>query len=224
MAILSLAVVTYSPLSLALISILSIILVRHVGLSPVDILLDLRYFIMLLSLVVLAKAFTTPGVLLYDVPWLPMTQQGLFDGAITAWRLFLVGVFGLIFVITTRPSAVKAAVVYFLKPIPLVPAARIGTMLGLLLRFIPLVFRQADATLDALRARGIEFRRNPVYRLTRFVVPFMRRLFIGADRLTEAMESRCYSDRRTDPVLSSHTKDWWVLCSIIGFTGLLGLL
>jgi len=220
-AILSLAILIYGPLPLALTSLLAVILGRHVGLSLVKILIELRYFIFLLVLVVVARAFTTPGAPLFDARWLSVTREGAVAGALTAWRLLLVAAFGLVFVATTRPSAVKAAVVYFLKPIPRLPAARIGTMLGLLLRFIPLVFRQADATLDAQRARGIETRRNPVYRLTRFVIPFLRRLFVGADRLTEAMEARCYSDQRTEPILSSRNSDWWVLCGVLGFAGLL---
>ncbi len=224
LAILSLSILTYGSLSLAVISLLPVIVGRYVGLPPAKILIELRYFIMLLALVVLARALTTPGVPLFDTLWIPVTREGFLAGALMAWRLILVAIFGLFFVATTRPSTVKAAVVYFLKPIPRLPAARIGTMLGLLLRFIPLVFRQADATLDAQRARGIENRRNPVYRLTRFVIPFLRRLFLSADRLTEAMEARCYSDLRTDPLLSSRKSDWWTLGGIIGIAGLLSFL
>ena len=224
LAFLSLAILTYGSLPLSVISLLAVIAGRYVGLPPVKILIELRYFILLLALVVFARALTTPGVPLLDVSWIPVTREGVRAGALMAWRLILVAIFGLIFVVTTKPSVVKAAVVYFLKPIPRLPAARIGTMLGLLLRFIPLVFRQSEATLDAQRARGIENRRNPVYRLTHFVIPFLRRLFMGADRLTEAMETRCYSDLRTDPILSARKSDWWMLCGIIAIAGLLSFL
>ena len=222
--ILSLAVLQYDLLPLTSISLLSIILVRYIGLSPFGVLVELRYFILLLVLIILARAFTTPGTPLSHLPWLPMTYDGFIVGGITAWRILLVAIFGLIFIATTKPAAVKAGVVFFLKPIPMVPAARIGTMLGLLLRFIPLIFRQADATFDAQRARGIELRRNPFYRIKTFVIPFMRRLFLGTDHLIEAMEARCYSDQRTDPMLSFHKSDWWMLSCVIGVTGLLSLL
>lgn len=224
LAILSLAVLQYDVIPLASISLVSIILARHIGLSLYDILVELRYFMLLLAMLVLARAFTTPGEDLNIVPWLSMTREGFVAGGKTAWRILIVAVFGLIFIATTKPSSVKAGVVYFLKPLPKVPAARIGTMLGLLLRFIPLVFRQADATFDAQRARGIEMRRNPFYRIKRFVIPFMRRLFKGTDRLIEAMEARCYSDQRTDPVLLSQKSDWWMLCCVISVAGLFSLL
>ena len=224
LGILSVAVLQYDAFPLTSISLLSIIIARYIGLSPFSILVELRYFILLLVLIVLARAFTTPGTPLPHLSWLPITRDGFIAGGITAWRILLVAVFGLIFVATTKPAAVKAGVVFFLKPIPMVPAARIGTMLGLLLRFIPLIFRQADATFDAQKARGIELRRNPFYRIKTFVIPFMRRLFMGTDRLIEAMEARCYSDQRTDPKLLSQKSDWWMLFCVIGVAGLLSLL
>lgn len=222
-AALSLAILAYGPLPLTVISTFAFLLTRYAGLSPVRILVELRFFMFLLLLVIAARALTTPGAPLVDFPWLPVSREGVFVGTLTAWRLYLVAVLGLAFMVTTRPSAVKSAVVYFLKPFPRLPAARIGTMLGLQLRFIPLVFRQAEATHDAQRARGIENRRNPAYRMICFVVPFLRRLFTAADRLTDAMEARCYTDQRTEPTLAARNSDRWVLCAVIGIVGLLGL-
>ena len=224
LGIISVAILQYDAFPLTSISLLSIILARYIGLSPFSILIELRYFVLLLFLIVLARAFTTPGTPLPHLTWFPITRDGLIAGGITAWRILLVAVFGLIFIATTKPAAVKAGVVFFLKPIPTVPAARIGTMLGLLLRFIPLIFRQADATFDAQKARGIELRKNPFYRIKIFVIPFMRRLFMGTDRLIEAMEARCYSDQRTDPMLLSKKSDWWMLSCVIGVAGLLSFL
>ena len=102
-------------------------------------------------------------------------------------------------VITTRPTEIKAAVEWFLKPFPAIPRARIGTMLGLLLRLIPLLTAQAAETMDAQRARGVENRKNPIYRLTWFAIPFLRRSFTAVDHLSMAMEARCYTDERTTP-------------------------
>jgi energy-coupling factor transporter transmembrane protein EcfT len=179
---------------------------------------------LLLGLIFTARAFTTPGTPLPDLPWLPVSREGMQAGAVTVWRLFLVVFFGLLFVATTRAAAIKAAVVWFLRPFPGLPAQRIGTMLGLVLRFIPLVFLQAGATLDAQRARGVESRRNPFYRLTCFAIPFLRRLFLSADRFTEAMEARCYTEIRTDPVLLARPRDWWILSGVTGAIGLLWLM
>ncbi|MGA8240449.1 MAG: energy-coupling factor transporter transmembrane component T, partial [Desulfobacterales bacterium] len=211
-------------LPLAVMSLISASVARRLGLSLRGIFAELRYFLLLLGLVFAAKAFSTPGAPLPDMLWLPVSREGMQAGAVTVWRLFLVVFFGLLFVATTRAAAIKAAVVWFLQPFPRLPAQRIGTMLGLVLRFIPLVFLQAGATIEAQRARGIESRRNPFYRLTCFVIPFLRRLFLSADRFTEAMEARCYTETRTDPLLSARPRDWWILGGVAGTVGLLWLM
>lgn len=212
------------PLPLAVMSLISTVAARRLGLSLRGIIAELRYFLLLLVLVFTARAFTTPGVPLLDLPWLPVSREGIQAGAETVWRLFLTVLLGLLFVATTRAAAIKAAVVWFLRPFPRLPAQRIGTMLGLVLRFIPLVFLQAGATLDAQRARGVESRRNPFYRLTCFAIPFLRRLFVSADRFTEAMEARCYTEKRTDPLLLTRPRDWWILGGVAGTVGLLWLM
>jgi energy-coupling factor transporter transmembrane protein EcfT len=82
-------------------------------------------------------------------------------------------------------------------------------------RFIPFIFEQAKKTAEAQRARGVENRKNPVYRLKMFGIPLMRRIFERADKLVLAMEARCYSENRTDSLLSSGVRDWIALVCVI---------
>ncbi|MFZ0611840.1 MAG: energy-coupling factor transporter transmembrane component T [Desulfobacterales bacterium] len=221
---LMLTVMNRGGLPLAVMSLASAVAAWRLGLSPRGLLAEMRYFLPLLLAVFAAKAFSTPGAPLPELPWLPVSREGMLAGALTAWRLFLVAFLGLLFVATTRPAAIKAAVVWFLRPLPLLYAQRIGTMLGLVLRFIPLVFSQAGATMEAQRARGVESRKNPMYRLTRFVIPFLRRLFLSADRLTEAMEARCYTETRSEPLFGTCARDGWVLGGVALLIGLLWLI
>ena len=122
---------------------------------------------------------------------------------------------GLSFVLTTRSSEIKAAVEWMLKPFPWIPAKRIAIMMSLVVRFIPIIFEQAKKTMEAQRARGVENRKNPVYRLKMFSIPFMRRIFERADKLVLAMEARCYSENRTDSLLSSGVKDWIAFIGVV---------
>ena len=98
------------PLPLAVMSLISASVARRLGLSLGRIFTELRYFLLLLGLVFSARAFSTPGAPLPDLPWLPVSQEGIQAGAVTVWRLFLVVFFGLLFVATTRAAAIKAAV------------------------------------------------------------------------------------------------------------------
>jgi energy-coupling factor transporter transmembrane protein EcfT len=88
-------------------------------------------------------------------------------------------------------------------------------MMSLIVRFMPVIFQQAKETLDAQRARGVENRKNPVYRLVKLGIPILRRTFERADKLALAMEARCYSENRTDPRLSSGIKDWITLFVVV---------
>jgi len=181
----------------------------------------LRWLAPLLALMAAARAFTEPAGPFLDLGPTRLSIPGLVQGSLFAWRLMLMVLLGSILTATTSPSGVKAAVTWFLKPFPLVPAARIGTMLSLLLRFIPLIFQQAGQTLEAQRARAVERRKNPFYRLRCFGLPFLRRTLLTADRMTEAMEARCYSDRRTGPQLTFTAGDGLFAGGVTALAGLI---
>ena len=153
--------------------------------------------------------------MLVEFKIISVTREGLYEGALVCWRLVIVIMAGLTFVLTTRPSEIKAAVAWMLRPFPFVPAKRIATMMSLIVRFMPVIFQQAKETLDAQRARGVENRKNPVNRLVKLGIPILRRTFERADKLALAMEARCYSENRTDPRLASGIKDWIVFFAVV---------
>ena len=88
-------------------------------------------------------------------------------------------------------------------------------MIGLLMRFIPVIFDEAREIKDAQRARAIEARRNPVFRIVKLTVPLARRTFLRAEKLALAMEARCYREMRTDPQFHFSKKDGFILAFLI---------
>jgi energy-coupling factor transporter transmembrane protein EcfT len=167
-----------------------------------------RWLGVLLAFVFMSRVLSAEGgELLFSGP-LAVTREGVAEGLAVTVRLAIVFLLGAAFVNATRSAEIKAGVQWFLRPLPGVPARRVGAMLGLVTRFIPMFLEQAAATSDAQRARAVENRRNPVYRAVKFGIPFMRRIFETADTLTLAMEARCYSDDRTDPALAAGPADW----------------
>ena len=90
--------------------------------------------------------------------------------------------------------------------------------MSLIVRFIPVVLGQMRQTLDAQRSRGVENRKNPVYRLVTLAIPLFRRIFEDADRLAVAMESRCFDEHRTDPELNASRADWAALVIVLLFS------
>ena len=202
--------------SLSLLTMVLLVALMHAGLPFKMALKDLRYGFLLLMFVFMARSFSVPGSPVVEFKAVSVTREGLYEGAMVCWRLLIVIMTGLLFVVTTRSSEIKAAVEWMLKPFPWIPAKRIAIMLSLIVRFIPLIFEQAKKTTEAQRARGVENRKNPVYRLKMFGIPLMRRVFERADNLALAMEARCYSENRTDSLLSSGFRDWIALAGVVG--------
>jgi energy-coupling factor transporter transmembrane protein EcfT len=168
----------------------------------------LRWLGLLLALVLAARAVATEGAPVFSALGVTVTAEGLRDGAVVCLRLALAWLVGALLTATTRSSEVRAAVRWYLKPVPLVPADRVATMLGLLVRFVPLILEESARTAEAQRARAVENRRNPVYRASRLAMALMRRVLTVADRLALAMEARCYTEARTAPALAACRRDW----------------
>ena len=175
---------------------------------------EVRFFLIFLVLILLSRMLTTPGTALIEVKSIAITRPGLMSGVLICWRLVIIALVGFLFVYTTPSSEIKAAVQWFLKPAAFIPGKRIATMMGLIARFIPVILNQAKETTEAQRARCVEYRRNPLYRIVRLGVPLIRRTFEQADRLIVALEARCYSENRTDPYLSATRTDWFALLII----------
>lgn len=203
------------PVALSVLTLVLVASLLHAQRSLKSILKAFRYFFVLLAFIFFARALSTPGSAVIEFKAVSITREGIYHGAVVCWRLVIVVLTGLAFVSTTRPSEIKAAVEWLLNPFPFIPAKRIATMMSLVVRFIPVIFDQARETADAQRARGVDNRKNPVYRLKKLGIPLMRRTFERADKLAVAMEARCYSENRTDPGLCARLRDWTALFVVI---------
>lgn len=197
-----------SSTALGWMGVIFYILLKQTNISIRLVFKDLRYILFFLVFVLTARALSTPGSEIIAWKMLVITREGIQEGAIVCLRLLLVILSGLIFVSTTKTSKTKKAVQWFLNPVPFIPAKKVAVMMSLLIRFIPVIFEQAQEIGDAQRARCVENRKNPVYRLKKLIIPMMRRIFDRADKLAVAMEARCYSENRTEPGLSACRKDW----------------
>ncbi|MBT8351754.1 MAG: energy-coupling factor transporter transmembrane protein EcfT [Deltaproteobacteria bacterium] len=212
--IISLTLVQADLTALSIISLMLAVVLIYIRFPLISALKEVRYFFILILLVFFARAFATSGSALFEWRFIVISKQGVHEAAMVCWRLFLVVFLGLSFISTTRSTEIKAAVEWFLIPFPFIPRKRIAIMMSLILRFMPVIYQQVKDTADAQRARCIENKKNPIYRLIKLIVPVIRRTFEGADDLALAMEARCYSENRTDPVLSSSLRDWIVLFGV----------
>jgi energy-coupling factor transporter transmembrane protein EcfT len=177
----------------------------------------MKYFLLLLLFVFTARALSVTGDILFSFYNMTITRQGLDQGLLTAFKFLLVMLTGILFSATTKPSSVKAAVQWFLKPIPLVPEKQVAVMVSLALGFMPIILKQANAVSDAQKARCGDLEKNPVKRIIRFVFPLLKKTFLTADLLVMAMESRCYTDDRTDPEFTVSGQEFYFLAGSLAF-------
>ena len=177
---------------------------------------QLRFFFVLLLFVFVARVLSTGGVSLIEVKFISVSRQGLTAGLLVCWRLAFIVLLGFTLISTTRPAEIKAAVQWYLKPLPFIPEKKVAMMMGLILRFVPVIFDQAAETAVAQKARCVQNRKNPVYRLIKLGFPLLRRTFERADDLVAAIEARGFTENRTDPGLVSHRRDWIALVVLSG--------
>ena len=206
-------------MGLGILSVLLTALILHSRLPLKSAISEFRFLFILLLLILMARMLTTPGRPFIEVASIAITVPGLLSGIQICWRLTIIVLLGFLFVFTTRSSEIKAAVEWFLKPFGFLPAQHIATMMGLIVRFIPVILNQAKETVQAQRARCVENRKNPYYRLVRLGIPLIRRTFEQADRLIVSMEARCYSENRTEPALCASRQDWIALLILIVISG-----
>lgn len=180
---------------------------KQTGLHLWATLKSLQYFLILLSFVFMARALTVNGDILFSFYGISVSDQGVGQGILVALKFFLVMVTGLVFACTTRPASIKSAVQWFLKPVPFVPEKRLGVMISLALGFMPVILGQAKQISDAQKARCFDLQKNPVKKIIRLGLPLLKKIFFAADSLVLAMESRCYTDDRTDPEFTGSGKE-----------------
>ena len=210
--LLTAAVVAAPPLAMGPISLGIILLWVSLRLHLRRLGHEIRLFLVFLVAVFMIRALSTPGVPVVDWQGLSVSREGLHQGAVVVWRLLMVMALGLVFVSTTRPSHLKAAVQWLLGPVPFVPAHKAATMVGLIVRFIPVLHQQVNETRSALAARGGGRRR--LRQIRYLVLPTMRRVVLAADQLALAMLARGYQETRTDPDLHTTAADGLALAAV----------
>jgi energy-coupling factor transporter transmembrane protein EcfT len=185
--------------ALAVILIVLTAVMLSIGINPLNSLNHIKYFLILLVFIFISRALTTQGEPLFFIFEVPVSSYGIKDGALVSIRFLMIMLLGMVFSHTTKPSSIKSAAEWFLKPIPFIPEKRASLMIGLSIRFLPLIIESSKQVSDAQKARCADNQKNPVKKITRLILPILKKTFQTADNLALAMESRCFSEDRTDP-------------------------
>ncbi|MBF0232514.1 MAG: energy-coupling factor transporter transmembrane protein EcfT [Desulfamplus sp.] len=199
---------------LSLISAILLWLLYRSGINFCVLIWELKYFFLILLFVFTIRSLVTPGepipilkILGIDffektnigmLNHITITIEGVIDGGKVAWRFLVIMIMGLLFSCSTQTSSLKVAVAWFLKPFPLIPEKRVGVMVSLFVRFLPLILEKAHEVSDAQKSRCAHLQKNPVKRIKNITIPLLTKVFSCADTLAIAMASRCYNEDRTE--------------------------
>ncbi|MBM9606238.1 energy-coupling factor transporter transmembrane component T family protein [Desulfopila inferna] len=189
-------------LFLAITSVVVISMFHSTNLRLYRLIRETRYFLFFLLFLFIIKAVHLNQQLIPEITWSQAVIALIF-----CWRLLLIVIMGMLLISTTRTAEIRATLIWALKPIPFVNGETTATMVGLIVRFLPLILFEAGEIGDAMRARGVERRQNYLIRMIRFTTTLFRRAFLRADELVDTMQARCYSEHRTLPEISFALND-----------------
>lgn len=110
-----------------------------------------------------------------------------------------------LFTYSSDPMNITPALFKFLKYIPLLPAGRISTQMGLSLTLIPLIFDEMNEIRDAMSSRCGWSKTSPLRNMIHMGLPLLNGVLLKAEALSDAMESRLYNEEATEPEELSHS-------------------
>jgi biotin transport system permease protein len=143
-------------------------------------------------------------------PWLVPARA--VDSALAVSRVVLVLFVSAAYVRTTPVRETRAAVQ---RHVPGRAGRLLGAGMALTLRFLPLLRRDLLSVREAMRARGGE-NRPVVDRARRLALVGLSRSINRADRLSLALQARCFSWNPTPPPMAFSPVDYVVLAVGVG--------
>jgi len=145
-------------------------------------------------------------------PVIPFTLEGAVFGLALGMRFWAIALAFPLLVMTVHPADLTNALArmhIFGKKLP----PNFIFIFVSALRYVPTISRQFDETMDAQRARGVEFDRGGPIRRTRalfsILIPVVTTSLVSARELTLALDTRAFGAVRERTFLRAVTLHWW---------------
>lgn len=163
--------------------------------SPLGVLWTFRFPLLLLLL--------APVAVVLSVRPLAVDFAAAIDPALAGFRVVLVLFFSAAYVRTTTLRESRAAIQWF---VPGRLGVLLGVGVGLTIRLLPALKRDFQALYDAERSR-LGDQRSTIARIRTLSAGGVERALARADRLTVALQARCFAWEPTLPDLSTTYRD-----------------
>lgn len=129
-------------------------------------------------------------------PFLRLVPSGITAGLFYLLRFSIILLAAALFIRTTPVDAVRDTVSRLLAPLPLIPAAVVGTLAGLTLGLLPVINETLASTRRAAMARGGTAIKNPFRRLRLLTLPSLLQLLRHSDEMSRSMDARGFRPDR----------------------------
>ncbi|EGL81983.1 ABC-type transporter, integral membrane subunit [Caldalkalibacillus thermarum TA2.A1] len=160
------------------------------GLKPVWIILAVTYIFHIW--------FTREGEVLWTLGALSVYEGGVIQGAVITYRIVLLVIIASLVTLTTPPLVLTNGLERMLKPLAKwrFPAHELALMVAIALRFIPVLWQEADKIIKAQLSRGAPLASGTLWERVSALIPIIIPLFLSAFKRAEdlalAMEARGY--------------------------------
>ncbi len=186
-----------------------------------------KVFIIIIGFTFVLHSLFTDGNPLFTLPFvnLAITEEGLKLGVYFCSRLLLIIGFSLTLILTTNPTDMVNGLEKLFRPLKKIgiPSEKFSVLIGITVRFIPILFEEAERIKAAQLSRGADFKgslKSKLNSISAMVIPLFISVFRRAENLALAMEARGYTgnnDRTYYKKLNFKSKDKIVLTVIYLF-------
>lgn len=158
----------------------------------------LKPVFMLMIFTALLNLFWTPGHIIWRWGIFSVSWEGVYRSFSMVLRLILMIIGSSVMTLTTTPNQLTDALEHLMGPLNRlhVPVHEIAMMMGIALRFIPILLEETDKIMKAQMSRGADFESGNTMKRLRSMAPLLVPLFVSAARraneLAYAMDARCY--------------------------------
>lgn len=188
-----------TPRGLLAVTPLTIACLYAAGIRPVTALYELRYLLPILVAAPLVAGATIGS------PWFRLSEAS--PAGLAAYRILLIVLVGAAYVRSTSVRESRAAIQ---SSIPGRAGRLLGVGVGLVFRLLPVLRQELLAMRTALRAR-LGHERSLRERIELITVGGLSRALDRADRLSLALQARCFSWNATLPRLQFTRNDYLLL-------------
>ena len=152
-----------------------------------------------------------------------LSSGSVITGIVRASRFFLIVWMALLFTFTTDPLSISSGIYRLFKLMPFLPARRFSTIIGLSLTMLPLILDQLLEIREAMLSRCGMSPWTPFRNIKNLGIPLLDGILIKAEDLSDAMESRLFTEDSTPPEKQSGAGGYKIiimlLCAVIILLG-----